>query len=686
MKLTIDHVRAGSPLAMRVRACPLPGWEAGGERMAWEVRNEGSAEFCGVIRLEEPFPAALRQPWILLPGLMYGENRRPGSGAREDARPRFDPAAWPPARMASSRWDFAADRLSHPLVYASQDGACFAFAARPHVRMSAGCASDDWEPQVGVGFGCDGRGGYARFSFPACEEPFTYSCSPRSGPTIRRVRIPPGGTVSGECFRLAFAGGRHDYQRVLEFYYDVVGGDYAAAPDEDPRGLLRDAADGILNWHYQEARNYFVYSRSFDRVSEQIANQRGGMTLEWHQMNTGFVNGLPVCWGLNAAAARLKDDRARDVSRRVADRICTEGISPSGLFWADFRPGAVEERNGRFPNPMAPDGADRWGSGWWPEPDCVHARTIADASYALANLIRSEARHDAASPSLPLWRAALRRNVEAVLALQLPGGSYGAVYNAVERTVRREAGCGGLLWIPALLAAGEVLADDPDLVARIEASVRRAGEAYASAVEDEYIWGAPEDVDSASSEDGLNAVLAYGDLYRRFSEPRHLALLQRAADWMLTFRKSFNGIFHPKTLIGAYGLRSKGGDYASGSNNHLHLFEVMVTRHLFDLSRWTGRPYYRRRAEDHWRFAQQMLCRVDGQFNGFRGGMTEQFYWCDWSCFGQDTRAVEPGGFTGSWDPGAHHRQKGNMCGYSTIWCVNIILLGADMVLAEREA
>ncbi len=683
MKLVVDHVLTEARLDLKVDRKPSAEWEAV-EHMAWTVRNAGPAEFHGTIRLQEAFPAAFRRPWIMVPGFLYGENRRIGQGAREGVYPRFDPAAAQPARMASNRWDFAADRVSHALVFAYEGGQCWAFAARPHVRLDGGCVSDDWEPQLAVGFACDGENSFARFTFPACEEPFTYSGSTQSAPTIRRVRLPPGGTVSGEFFRVEFPGIRHDYQKVLKVYYDAFGRADEPAESDEPLALMRDAVHGIVNWHYNEPKNYFVYSRCYDRVSEQIANHRG-VTLEWHQMNTGFVSGLPVCWGLHVAARFLNDARARAVSRRVADRICTEGLSPSGLFWADFRPGVIEERNGCFPNPLAPDGRDVWSTGWWPDPDCVHARTIADACYALANLIASEAELDPESASLSLWKRALRANIEAILALQLPGGSYGAVYNAVTRAVHREAGCGGLLWIPALLKSAEVFADDGALVARLESSVRRAADAYATAVEDEYIWGAPEDTDAPTSEDGMNAVLAYGDLHRRFREPRYLELMRLAADWTLSFRKSFNGRFHPKTLIGAYGLRSKGGDYASASNNHLHVFEVMMTAHLFDLSRWTGDAYYRRRAEDHWRFTQQMLCRVDGQFNGFRGALAEQFYWCNWSCFGQDTRAIEAGGLKGNWDPGPHHRQKGNLAGYSTLWCVNIILLGGAMMLQARD-
>ncbi|NQU39716.1 MAG: hypothetical protein HQ523_07170 [Lentisphaerae bacterium] len=118
---------------------------------------------------------------------------------------------------------------------------------------------------------------------------------------------------------------------------------------------------------------------------------------------------------------------------------------------------------------------------------------------------------------------------------------------------------------------------------------------------------------------------------------------------------------HPRSLVGVYGMRSKGGDFASVSNNHPHIFEVMVTRELFDLTRWTGNDYYRRRAIEHWRFVCQMLCRVDRQFNGFRGGMAEQFYWSNWANIGQDTTLIEEEGFSGHWNAGPHYHPKG-MC------------------------
>jgi hypothetical protein len=139
---------------------------------------------------------------------------------------------------------------------------------------------------------------------------------------------------------------------------------------------------------------------------------------------------------------------------------------------------------------------------------------------------------------------------------------------------------------------------------------------------------------------------------------------------MLTFRRTFNQALPAETMMARYGLRSRGGDFASVCNNHLHVFEVLCTRHLCRLSEWTGRAYYRRRARDHWCFVSQYLCREDGMYNGFRGAMSEQFYWTDW------------GAWMG-WRPPPHHRQKGHLCPFSTLWCIAMIPLAAPDV---REA
>lgn len=636
----------------------------------WTIHNADTQVFHGTLRLRVDLPTGLANPWFMIPGFLYGENRRKDQKASK-RYPRFDAAVSTPRHeeMESSWWDFPADRTAAPLVYVHDGERCFTVASDPHYTLDGQGQSDDPEPQVGVGFGFDGTAGYIRMTLPACEEPFTYTTLPLEPATIRRLRLEPGDRLSG-CLRIYdFAGVRHDYQRVLEHEYEIVSPRYPIAPLPEIEPLVADATRGVIQGHYHEAGNYFIYSRPYDPVVEQIANSRG-ITMEWHQMNVGFVNGFVMTHGLLEAAAITGNDEARDVAIRVADRICMEGVSPSGLFWADFMPETVETPNGSFPNPLFREGRREWGSGWLAENSWVHSRTIADACDHLAAMIRHDQEHHPDNPSLKLWKRALLGNLQTALDLQLENGSYGQYYNAETRQVVKEDGCGGLLWIPAMIKACEIGLGDQDLEGRLRESVVRAGDGYASYVEAEYIWGAPEDNDSPTSEDGMNAALAYCELYRFTQEERFLRLAQLAADWMLTFRMIYNEILPPDSLMGRYDMRSRGSDYASTSNNHPHVFEVLVTRHLCDLTRWTGNSYYRDRARDHWAFVCQHLSRCHGMYNGFRGAMAEQFYWCNY-------------GSWSNWQPPAYHYNKGNMASFTAVWCIGMILLGAPQAATE---
>ena len=663
IELQQAHILSAAPLALTTRVVA----ETPARTIAWQVTNPGPGAFHGVVRLVLPLPDDLRAPWFMVPGFLYGENRRASQWAPR-MYARFDPAVTAPREMASSWWDLPADRTAAPLVYAHEGTRCFALASAPHYEASAGVASDDPEPQVGVGFSAGAAGHYLRINVPATEEPFNSSRRPDRAAVIRRVCLPAGASLRGTLLVFDFAGTRHDYQRVMETYHAVVGAAHEPAPLPEIVPLMRDAAHGILA-HHHAAGNYFIYSRPYDPVIEQIANARG-ITSEWHQMMTGFVGGFPVCLALLLAAQRTGDAAPRDVARLVADRICREGVSPSGLFWADFAPRQVVTPNGSFPNPLCPSGRNEWGSGWLAGTTRVHSRTVADACNALAAMIEVERATHPDSPSLPLWEGALLRNLETALDLQLADGSFGQYYDAVARTIAKPDGCGGLLWLPAMVKAIRLGLGGPALAARMRSALRRAADAYGAYVDAEYIWGAPEDNDSPTSEDGMNAVLAYADLYEFSGDPRDLARARLAADWLLTFRKTYNERLPPLSLMGRYGMRSKGGDYASASNNHLHVFEVLVTRQLCQLTRWTGNPYYRERARDHWAFVCQYLSRCDGMYNGFRGAMAEQFYWCDYGSWGK-------------WQPPAYHHQKGNMAPFTALWCIAVLLSAAPD--AERE-
>lgn len=664
------HVLEDAPLTLDLQRSPAG---AGIEVIAWALRLTAGAagRFHGVVRLQLDLPPEFTAPWFMVPGFVYGENRRADQERRHGkCWLRFDTALRTPQDMASAWWDFGADRTASPLVYLHQGDQCLALGTEPHPQLSGSVTSDDPEPQMGIGFGHDGKSGFIRVSFPACDEPFTYNNGPDPAPTIRRLTLLPGACVSGRLYLYRFRGERHGYQRVLEHYDRALQQQDQAAAPPPLAPLVADALHGIVVGHYHEKGNFFVYSRCYDAVAEQIANARG-TTLEWYQDMVGFVGGLMVSRGLLGGASITGDKRAAEVACRVADRICRDGLSPSGLFWADYVPAEVETPNVTFPNPMARD-RKAYGSGWLSTPTWVHSRTIADACEHLATMIQLRRAAGAEPPAS--WPAALESNLRTALDLQLENGSYGQYYDAVARQVVKTEGCGGLLWIPALLKAVELKLGDDGFRARILASVARAGAAYAPYVERENIWGAPEDNDSPTSEDGMNAVMAYCDLYAATKDPRWLALARTAADWMLTFRKTFNQRLPANTLMGRYGMKSRGGDFASVSNNHLHVFEALCTRHLCRLSEWTGNPYYRQRARDHWGFVCQYLCRCDGMYNGFRGAMSEQFYWTDWGSWG------------GAYRLPPHHRQKGNVAAFSAVWCIAVIAIAAPDVLREFGA
>ena len=629
------------------------------------IRNAGSSLFEGVIRLSIPLPSECDSPWIMVPGFLYGENRHSDMTNYVGRYPRFDPAISAPCEMSSSWWDFSADRCSSPLVFCHSGNRCFAVAAYPHYELAVGNAdSDDPEPQIGIGFAAPTKGlQYIRISIPACEEPFTYSNAPgRDAATIRRIRLSPGSVIQCIVCQYDFRGSRHGYQHILEDYYGRMKQDHPRAMLPDIPLLVQDAMHGLTKAHYCPRGKYFAYTRAYDAVAEQIA-AANGFTLEWHQEMTGFAGGLLVCDALLQGTRFVPDHDARQIAIEAAEKFCRDGISPSGLFWADYMPPDIESPSGMIPNPRA-HGRATWGNGWLRDPDCVHSRTIADACDHLAGMILHEQAGTLPSPHLDLWISALMRNVEVILRLQQPDGTYGQTYHAVKGIVDRTDGCGGILWIPALLRVARLQGLPTGMVARINESVKRAGKGYARYVEAEHIWGAPEDNDSPTSEDGMNALRAYVDLYEAYGRAEHLQCAITAADWMLTFRKTYNQKLPDMSLMGRYGMRSRGGDFASSSNNHLHVFEVLCTRHLALLSQVTTNPYYRDRACDHWAFACQFLNRCDGMLNGFRGAMAEQFYWTDWGSWGN---YILP----------AYHQQKGHMAAFSTVWCIAAIILGA---------
>jgi uncharacterized protein YyaL (SSP411 family) len=221
------------------------------------------------------------------------------------------------------------------------------------------------------------------------------------------------------------------------------------------------------------------------------------------------------------------------------------------------------------------------------------------------------------------------------------------------------AGSAGLAWVGALAEAGRW--DGPDGArGGYLAAARRAGDYYAPFVRGEFLHGAPEDVDLApTSEDGYVAVMAYLALHRRTGEARWLELARRAADWTLTFRYAYNTSFPAGTLLDTYRFASRGADNASPANQHLHAYGLICTAELAELSAACGDRHYVERAREALACFRQFVARFDGDFNAYRGMVTERYY---------QTACFQP---------------KGMVLTLSHAWSVGVLLLACEQALAE---
>jgi uncharacterized protein YyaL (SSP411 family) len=193
---------------------------------------------------------------------------------------------------------------------------------------------------------------------------------------------------------------------------------------------------------------------------------------------------------------------------------------------------------------------------------------------------------------------------------------------------------------------------------------QRAGAFYARFVEDAFINGAPEDVHLApTSEDAYNALIAYVRLHEADpSDARWLRLAQRAADWMMTFRWTYNVEFGEHTILRQYDIRTRGADAASPPNQHLHAYGLIALEELLMLWRWTDDDYYLDRARDNLACFLQFIAREDGDFNARRGMATERYYHTDY---------LQP---------------KGSLLSVSHAWCLGVTLLACQVAMEDPDA
>jgi hypothetical protein len=394
----------------------------------------------------------------------------------------------------------------------------------------------------------------------------------------------------------------------VELRYDVVDDDYVRVlralqtPFDDSGWVSADeaatlAAWGLFRWHYKPDPPRLLETAAFDRDAFGDRGDRDNMHVSW-------VSGAPYAYALLRHGRRVGNDDYIRAAESVLDHIAGN-LTPGGTYWAQWT-------------------ADKgWTTGWHPDRTRLHARTLADAALFM---LRAGGR----------WEASARSNIAVAVRTQREDGALPAAHHVETGDAVAWEGTAGMAWIPALVDAGELEA------------ARRAGEYYAGF---DAWYGAPEDVDLApTSEDGCAALMAFVAL-------EDWENAKRAADWLLTFRYTYDVAFSDKTLLGKYDFRTRGADNASPANQHLHAFGLICLRELVELGRATGDDYYVQSARENLACFRQFIAREDGDFDAYRGMASERFYQTD--CF----------------------QAKGMLLTLSHAWSVGVLLLGCEDAL-----
>jgi hypothetical protein len=558
-------------------------------------------------------------PYWLIPGLFYGENRPTDNGRLfpRFARDTDEPAD--PHRFVSPAWSFRADRAATPAVFVWGTSAGLALAVDE--RSSLGL--------TGIGFAHDAGAARVHADFPYAEEPVSYVGSQQPTTPLAQTHVwQPGERHLVQVCFYQLAADRHAYAPVLRDLH-ARSATEPLRPWVDVAEAAELAAYGLHRWHFRADPAVLLETAAFDREfndSVEGLGDRGAMHVAW-------VSGIPYAYALLAHGRRRGNDAYVSAGAAVIDHICAN-LAPAGTFWGQWT-------------------ADRgWCQSWTPVRGGLHARTLAEATLFLHRAVRGER---AAGTARTGWLDAVRSNLDVAVRNQRADGNLGSLLHAADGRVLSWAGAAGLTWVAALAEASE---HHPGYLA----AARRGGDYYARFVHEEFLHGAPEDVDLApTSEDGYAAILAYVALWRATREPRWLDLARRAADWMLTFRYSYDVTFDRHTLLGQYGFRSRGADQASPSNQHLHAYGLICLPEMVELATATGDPYYLSRTRENLACFRQFIARADGDFNAYKGMASERYY--QTACF----------------------QAKGMLLTLSHAWSVGVLLLGCEAALNLSE-
>lgn len=619
------------------------GWIAA----TWEARA-GTA-FAATCRMAIP---NVMEPFWCVPGLFWGDNQQDRTG---QYYPRFHAKRLVPQRFESAYWEFHTHRMAQPLCAVHDGLQWWTLEVEPFVKTGRTIL------HASVGFEFENGCATLIASLPFAEQPYQHLghdyTMPRRSDWVSDADV----QITWRIRSSAIPGTRSALLDHLQHNYHKQSAPSKKADLSECAAATRDA---LMHWHFHPEESYFRYTVAFDRVGQQLA-EAGGSSLDRHEMGVGWVNGWVVFEALIEWAIRNRDEFAMAAVNTTWSNLTGRGIvSPSGFWWTRFSP--QRHKHPSIFDARRPDG---WDANWMPNPEHLHLRTVGDAVLRAARVLR---RHAATLNFANDLNEQLLHQASAVAALAREGWPLPMSIDALSGRPAGLNGTAGMIWISVWCELWRTGAWS-------DLSIIAAGlDYYRDSVMSGDLYGAPEDVgECVTSEDIYIAINTFLDGYRVTGRQEDLDTAAHAARWLYLWRKSFDHAMDPLTILGVYQLRSRGGDLASAKNNHLHIYGLDADTSLRELAKITGDSRWRELADDHWEFAAQLTPLVDGQFNAYRGMVTEQFYFIDWSALGNSVHLFEKDELRSAYDVGPHYRNNGNLAGFSHAWCTAFVLTTA---------
>jgi hypothetical protein len=405
-------------------------------------------------------------------------------------------------------------------------------------------------------------------NFPAREEPVTFLGEDAPGPPEVWTHHWQAGEIVTLTFRVLQATpDPHAYDAVLRAVYQRDRSRHRLNTWLSQEEAAALTAHGLYQWHFRGDPPKLAGTVAFHQPSDRIAREPGDLD----HGRVAPVSGAVPAHALLTYARRTGVGDYADAAVAVLDTIAN--------------------------------------SDWSGDPGRTHTSPVGESTLFMIRALRFE---EAEGIDHPTWRSAIESNLNWAVRLRCPG----------------------LLWIPALLEGARYIGSDRiveeanahhGIDARIAAEL--AGTKYGRSVEEEFTTGAAVGSDLApSSEDGYHAVMAFVALYEATGEARWLTLACRAADWMLSFRWSYNLRFPEHTTLKTYDYRSRGADLASPRNQHLQGGGLICLPEMVRLAKYSHDRYYLERTRDNLACFLQFIAREDGDFNARKGMVTGHYY------------------------------------------------------------